>query len=231
MGKEKPNKKSDKKKIIALVAIVAIVLVLAKVTGFLDFISDVDAMQSYFRSLGLLGYGIYLVLYIIIAVFMFPASVITVVSGIVFGPILGGLLALLGATIGATIAFIIAKYIARDYIVQKFEGNKFFDKIEKGVEENGTSFLILTRLVPVFPYNVQNYAYGVTNMSVVTFALVSLICMAPGAFIYAFMAGEIVTNGVSIKLLVQFGVAGFILFLVSLIPKYIAKKKGINLED
>ncbi len=54
--------------------------------------------------------------------------------------------------------------------------------------------------------------------------------MAPGAFIYAFMAGEIVKNGVSIKLLIQFSVAGIILFVVSLIPKYIAKKNGITLE-
>ncbi len=224
----------DKKgliKILALIAIVAVVLVIAKVTGFLAFVTDIDAMQSYFAELGFIGYGIYILIYIVIAVFMLPASVITIVAGIVFGPVLGGSLALVGATIGASVAFLIAKYIARDTIVNKFEGNAIFNKIENGVKENGTSFLILTRLVPVFPYNVQNYAYGVTNMNIVTFTVVSLICMAPGAFIYAFMAGEIVTNGVSVKLMIQFAVAGLILFVVSLIPKYIAKKKGINLND
>jgi uncharacterized membrane protein YdjX (TVP38/TMEM64 family) len=143
--------------------------------------------------------------------------------------VLGGILALVGATIGASAAFIVAKYIARDAIVNKFQDNAIFKKIEVGVKENGVSFLILTRLVPLFPYNVQNYAYGITSINLPTFAGVSFITMAPGAFIYAYMAGEIVAHGFSIKLLVQFAIAGVILFLVSLIPKYIAKKKGINL--
>ncbi len=224
----------DKKgliKILTIVAVIAVAIGVAKVTGFLDFVSDIEAMQSYFASLGIVGYLIYILIYVVIAVFMLPASVITIVAGIVFGPVLGGLLALFGATIGASVAFSIGKYIARDSIVKKFENNPIFNKIEKGVKENGTSFLILTRLVPVFPYNVQNYAYGVTSMKLFTFSVVSFICMAPGAFIYAFMAGEIVTNGVSVKLLIQFAVAGLILFVVSLIPKYIAKRKGISLEE
>ncbi len=222
--------KNDFKKIIAVVLVAIIFLVVAKYTGFLSFVTNVEAMQSYFHGLGIVGYITYILIYIVVAVFMLPASVTTIVAGIVFGPILGAILALVGATIGATISFIISKYIARDFICRKFEGNPIFEKVEKGVKENGTSFLILTRLVPIFPYNVQNYAYGITSMNVATYTIVTFICMAPGAFIYAFMAGEIVTNGVSLKLLVQFAVAGFVLFLVSLVPKYLAKKKGINLE-
>lgn len=229
MSENKKNK--DIKKILLVVLAIVIVLILAKVTGLLSFMSNISAMQSYFQSLGFIGYGIYILLYIAVAVFMLPASVMTIVAGIVFGPILGGLLSLLGATIGATIAFIISKYFARNLIVEKFKGNTFFEKVEKGVKDNGTSFLILTRLVPIFPYNIQNYAYGITSINTITFFFVSLICMAPGAFIYAFMAGEIVSNGVSFKLLIEFTIAGIILFLVSLVPKYLAKKKGINLDS
>ncbi len=224
----------DKKKfikIILLLLFIVLALVIAKKTGFLAFLTDVEAMQSYFVSLGFKGYFIYILIYIVIAVFMLPASVTTIVAGIVFGPVLGGMLALIGSTIGATVSFLISKYIARDMIVDKFKGNAFFEKIEKGFSENGTSFLILTRLVPVFPYNVQNYAYGVTSINTATFFIVSFICMAPGAFIYAFMAGEIVTNGISVKLLVEFAIAGFILFIVSLIPKFLAKKKGIKIDE
>lgn len=231
MGEIMEKKDKDIKKIAIVILVIIAVLIIAKVTGLLGFMSNVSAMQSYFQSLGFIGYGIYILLYIGVAVFMLPASVMTIVAGIVFGPLLGGLLSLLGATIGATIAFIIAKYFARGLIVEKFKGNKFFDKVEKGVKENGTSFLILTRLVPIFPYNIQNYAYGITSINVVIFFFVSLICMAPGAFIYAFMAGEIVTNGVSVKLLVEFTIAGVILFIVSLVPKYLANKKGINLDN
>ncbi len=216
-------------KIISTVAVLAIVFVIANQLGLVDKLKNVKVLQEWFQGLGFKGYAAYILIYIAVAVFMFPASTITIAAGITFGSVLGGVLSLVGATIGAAVAFVIAKYVARDSIVNKFGANPIFKKIEAGVQENGTSFLILTRLVPLFPYNIQNYAYGVTPMKLSTFMLVSFVTMAPGAFIYAFMAGEIVANGISVKLLVQFAIAGLILFGVSLIPKYISRKKGINL--
>ena len=224
------KQKSGLIKIIATVAIFAIVFVIANQLGLVDKLKNVKVLQEWFQGLGFLGYVAYILIYIVVAVFMFPASAITIAAGITFGSVLGGILALVGATIGAAVAFVIAKYVARDTIVNKFGVNPIFKKIENGVKENGTSFLILTRLVPLFPYNIQNYAYGVTPMKLSTFVLISLITMAPGAFIYAFMAGEIVANGISVKLLVQFAAAGLILFGVSLIPKFISRKKGIELS-
>ncbi|MFV0504820.1 MAG: TVP38/TMEM64 family protein [Lachnospirales bacterium] len=220
--------KNLKKTIFIIVIILGFLI--TKTTGFVNFIGNINTMQEYFQGLGITAYITYILIYIIVAIFMFPASLVTIGAGIIFGPILGGLLSLVGATIGAVCSFLIAKYMARDYIVKKFKGNILFDKIEKGVKENGKNFLILTRLVPVFPYNIQNYAYGLTSMKVFEFFIVSFICMAPGAFIYAFMAGEIVTSGVSLKLLLEFAIAGVILFIISLIPKYYAKKRGIELD-
>ncbi len=162
---------------------------------------------------------------------MLPGSAFTIVAGIVFGPVKGALLALFSATLGATVAFILARFIFRDTIVKKFGDNPIFKKIDDGVAQNGSSFLILTRLVPVFPFSLQNYAYGITGLNLATYVIVSLITMAPGAFIFAYMAGDIATNGVSAMLLVKFAGAGLVLFGMSLIPKYIAKKKGINMEE
>ena len=225
------KKKGGFGKILLIVAVIAVVFLIAHHFGLTARLQDVPAMQSWFQSLGFVGYAVFIALYVLVAVFMLPASAFTIIAGVTFGSVLGGILALVGATIGASVAFIVAKYVARDVIVNKFQGNVIFKKIEDGVKENGVSFLILTRLVPIFPYNVQNYAYGLSSINLLTFAGVSFITMAPGAFIYAYMAGEIVANGFSIKLLVQFAIAGVILFLVSLIPKYIAKKKGISLSD
>jgi uncharacterized membrane protein YdjX (TVP38/TMEM64 family) len=125
----------------------------------------------------------------------------------------------------------VARYVARGMIVNKFQDNSIFKKIDEGIRKNGVSFLILTRLVPAFPYNVQNYIYGLTPIGLAKYALVSFIAMAPGAFIYAYMAGAIVRDGISFRLLIQFVIAGVALFLVSLIPKFIAKKKGIKIKD
>ena len=215
--------------VLALVVMGAVILLAGRL-GLIDQLRDIEVLQRWFQDLGVVGYVVYMLLYILVAVFMLPASAVTIVAGITFGSVVGGVLALISATIGASVAFVIAKYVARDTILARFGHNPFFKRIEAGVKENGTSFLILTRLVPVFPYNLQNYAYGVTAMSLPTFALVSLVTMAPGAFIYAYMAGEIVTHGVSARLLVQFTVAGLVLFGVSLIPKYIAKKQGIAIK-
>ena len=232
---EKKNDPAEKKKsgfgkLIIIAAVIVVVVVIAYLLGWTDRLKDIPAMQAWFQSLGIIGYAAFILLYIAAAVFLLPAAAFAIIAGITFGSILGAILALIGATIGAMAAFIVARYVARDVIVNKFKDNAIFARIEEGVKQNGVSFLILTRLVPIFPYNVQNYAYGITPINFWIYSGISFITMAPGAFIYAYMAGEIVANGFSLKLMIQFAAAGVILFLVSLIPKYIAKKKGINLN-
>jgi len=215
---------------IIVIAVIAALIIAAYLLGWTERLRDIQAMQAWFQGLGVIGYAAFILLYVIAAVFMLPAALFTIIAGITFGSVPGAILSLIGATIGAAAAFTIARYIARDAIVNKFKDNAIFAKIEDGVKQNGVSFLILTRLVPIFPYNLQNYAYGVTPINILTFTGISFITMAPGAFIYAYMAGEIAANGFSIKLMIQFAAAGVILFFVSLVPKYIARKKGINLN-
>ncbi len=230
MEKNETKKKSGLIKIIIAVVVLGLAILAANYFGLVDFLTNIEAMQNWFNSLGILGYAAYILLYIVIAIFMIPGSMLTIAGGVVFGSIVGGILSMIAGTAGATAAFIVARYIARGTIEEKFKDNALFKKIDNGVRENGTSFLILTRLVPIFPYNVQNYAYGCTSMNLVTYIVVSFITMTPGSFIYAYMAGEIATNGFSVRLLVQFAIAGVVLFLISLIPKAIAKKKGIKID-
>ncbi|AMO58386.1 membrane protein [Endozoicomonas montiporae] len=217
-------------KIGLIAAVIAALLFVAQQTGILALLTDVEGLQSWIASFGAMGYVVYALVYIVACVLMLPGSALTIVAGIAFGPVAGGLLALLSATLGATAAFIVARFLLRNVILSKFGDNPIFKKIDDGVAQNGTSFLILTRLVPVFPFSLQNFAYGLTGINLMTYSLVSLVTMAPGAFIFAYMAGDIATNGVSPMLLVKFAAAGLVLFGVSLIPKYIAKKKGIDMK-
>jgi len=239
------DKEPEKKKGGGIIKIIIVVLVLAAVflvayfTGVIEYlnINNVVEVRDTIQEFGVPGYLIFIVVYVVAAVFMLPAFIFTVAAGAAFGPVMGGILALVAATVGAMIAFIVARYVARDSIVNRFGSSPLFKKIDDGLRDNGVSFLILTRLVPIFPYNVQNYIYGLTPINLMTFVIVSFITMAPGAFIYAYMAGEIVdqvTAGEGVQygsLFIQFIIAGVVLFLVSLIPKYIAKKKGIKLKD
>lgn len=222
---------NKKLRLVIIVVVLAAVFYAVYASGLIDILKDFDKFKALIEDAGPLGYVIYILIFIIAAIFSLPASVITITGGIVFGPILGALLALVGATIGAIAAFLVSRYIARGFIVDKFGNNAIFKKIEAGVEKNGKDFLILTRLVPVFPYNIQNYAYGVTNINLATYSIITLITMAPGAFVYAYMAGEIAENGISTSFFVKLIVAGIILFGVSQIPKIFAKKKGIDMDN
>lgn len=216
------------KKISLLTGLIVLWAIL-KYIGIFDQMMNFEVFRNYIKSLGAYGYFMFIGLYMISAVFSLPAMVMTISAGVVFGPILGGILSLIGATLGAIAAFFSARYFFRAYLVRKFGTSPLFIKIEKGVEKNGIDFLILTRLLPVFPYNIQNYAYGLTSMSGFSYGIISFITMAPGTFLYAYFAGDIALNGVSQRLFLQLLLAGIFLFLLSQVPKWFAKIKGIDL--
>lgn len=212
------------KKIIVFIAFILLGIFLAYKFGLVDFLKDISSLRAYLEALGWQGYVIFILLSVIVAVFLLPGQFLAIVGGLAYGGLLGGLLTIIGASLGASISFIIGKYIAREYILKRFGNDPTFQKIEKGVRENGISFLIFTRLVPVFPFAIQSYAYAMTPMSVKKFSLISFLTMMPASFIYAFMASEIASKGVSGALLLELTVAGIFLALLAYLPKKLSKK-------
>lgn len=215
-------------KLLIIIAIIAVSIMVYK-SGLASDLKNINHMQVWFRKFGAKGYIIYILIYILSCVLMLPGSVLTIIAGAAYGPVTGAIIALIGATLGASASFLIAKYIMKDTIKSVIGKSTIFDKVDNGFKENGYNFLILTRLVPIFPFNVQNYAYGLTGISTCTYIFWTFICMIPGAFIYTYMAGEIVLHGVSLDIFIKFTIAGIILFIISFIPKYIAKKRGIRI--
>lgn len=212
------------KKISLFIVIVLLVIFLAYQFGLIDLLTNISALRAYLENLGWWGYVIFILLSVIVAVFLLPGQVLAIVGGLAYGGLIGGALTVIGASLGATLSFIIGKYVARGYIIQRFGNDPTFQKIEKGVRENGLSFLIFTRLVPIFPFAIQSYAYAMTPMSVKKFSLISFLTMMPASFIYAFMASEIVAKGVSMSLLLELTVAGVLLALLAYLPKKVSKK-------
>lgn len=212
------------KKISLFIVIVLLVIFLAYQFGLIDLLTNISDLRAYLENLGWWGYVIFILLSVIVAVFLLPGQVLAIVGGLAYGGLIGGALTVIGASLGATLSFIIGKYVARGYIIQRFGNDPTFQKIEKGVRENGLSFLIFTRLVPIFPFAIQSYAYAMTPMSVKKFSLISFLTMMPASFIYAIMASEIVAKGVSMSLLLELTVAGVLLALLAYLPKKISKK-------
>ncbi len=213
---------------IGLFFLLLMTALLLRQFGVLDILYDLDRFRDLLLSYGNLGYAIYIVAYMISSVLMVPAFIVTITSGIVFGPFLGAFIAWIGAVLGSSLAFLTSRYIARDLIVKIFKDKEAFKKIEEGVAKNGKDYLIFTRLVPAFPYNAQNYAYGITNIKFKDYFVISSLTMIPMCIMYAYMASEIASSGVTLKLFWILLFSGLILFFLSQVPKIYANKKGIK---
>lgn len=155
-----------------------------------------NALQ-WIDNLGGMGALAFILLYIIATVAFLPGSILTLGAGVVFGVVMGSVYVFIGATIGATAAFLVGRYLARGWVAQKIAGNAKFKAIDEAVGREGLKIVLLTRLSPVFPFNLLNYAYGVTGVSLKDYVLGS-IGMIPGTIMYVYigsLAGNIATIG------------------------------------
>ncbi|MGQ4647132.1 VTT domain-containing protein [Lyngbya aestuarii] len=155
-----------------------------------------NALQ-WIQNLGPTGAIAFILLYIVATVAFLPGSILTLGSGVVFGVVLGSLYVFIGATIGATAAFLVGRYFARGWVAKKIAGNDKFRAIDEAVGKEGFKIVLLTRLSPVFPFNLLNYAYGVTGVSLKDYFFGS-VGMIPGTIMYVYigsLAGSLATIG------------------------------------
>jgi len=148
-------------------------------------------------SLGSLGAIAFIVLYIFATVAFLPGSILTLGAGVVFGVFFGTVYVFIGATLGAIAAFLVGRYFARDWIAQKIAGNQKFKAIDQAVGQEGFKIVLLTRLSPIFPFFLLNYAYGITGVSLKDYAIAS-VGMIPGTITFVYigsLAGNLATLG------------------------------------
>src|SRR5712671_205864 len=145
-------------------------------------------------KLGPWGPVIFAGIYVVATVFFIPGSVLTLGAGAVFGVVLGSVCVSISATLGATAAFLVGRYLARDAIARKIEKNEKFATIDRAVADEGWKIVLLTRLSPVFPFTLLNYAFGLTRIRLSHFVLASWIGMMPGTVMYVYL-GSLVNLG------------------------------------
>jgi uncharacterized membrane protein YdjX (TVP38/TMEM64 family) len=194
--------------------------------GAFRFISieNLKNLKSWIDSFGQLGPLVYILLYIFACLFFLPGLPLTVLGGVIFGPVKGTIYTVIGAGIGLSLAFLAARYTFRGLIEKKFGDSPLFKKLDEGVKKQGWRILITTRLIPIFPFNVQNYVYGLTSISFLQYSVLSTIFIIPGTSAYTFSAGAIASGeGFSPRNLTYLGIGAFFFILVSLLPKLIKK--------
>ena len=218
-------KKSIIKILITVAVVVAVYLVLRSY-GVTDDIrlENVPKIKTWVTSFGAIAPLVYMGLYLVSTVFFLPGSPVTILAGFVFGPVWGIFYASVASIISVSLAFLIARYVARDLVEGWVQDNAQFRKIDEQVEEQGWRILMFTRLVPIFPFNLQNYAYGLTSIRFSTYVLVSAIFMLPGTAAFVQLGGAFVSGEGNIwKTLLYLGTAGVLMLLLSLIPKLLRK--------
>ena len=193
----KATSKGAGSKLKVITVIVAIIILLAAAQYF--HVQDLlRGSLDWVASLGRWGPLIFIAIYILSCVLFLPGSILTLGGGVLFGVIKGSIIVSISATVGATCAFLVGRYLARDWVAKKIQDNEKFKAIDEAVAREGWKIVGLTRLSPVFPFNLLNYAYGLTRVSLRDYFFASWIGMMPGTIMYVYigsLAGEVAKLG------------------------------------
>ena len=145
-----------------------------------------DALELIER-LGPWGPILFIGAYVVATVCFMPGSVLTLGAGALFGVAWGSVYVSIGSTLGATCAFLVGRYFTRHWVAARIQGNERFISIDRAVAEEGWRIVGLTRLSPVFPFALLNYAFGLTRVSLKGYVLASWIGMMPGTVMYVYL--------------------------------------------
>lgn len=190
---------------------------------------DPQAFDAWLSGLGLWAPTVYIIVYAAGTVIFLPGLMFALAGGALFGPVWGTVFNLLGATLGATLAFLVARYIASDWVSRKAAGR--MKRLIAGVEAEGWRFVALVRLVPLFPFNLTNYALGLTRIGLLPYVIASFICMAPGALAYTWLghAGRAAAAGDVSSIRYGLGALGLLAAIVFL-PRLIGRLRRRGIE-
>ena len=178
-------------------------------------IPTAEDISVWIEGYGAAGPVMYLLLYMLAPLLFIPSFPISMAAGVLFGPLWGTVFASLGSTLGALLPFVISRHFARPYVERHLQGR--MKDLDQKIEAHGWVYLAITRLIPLFPFELLNYGFGLTKVRFVTYIVVSWLGMLPATIAYVFFGSSIldtVDGTFSVELIV-----GLVLFgLLALLP-------------
>ena len=205
---------SSRLKPILLVVFVAAMLVAVATLPVREWLSiGIEWIESH-RTLAWL---VYIAAYTAAAILVIPGSILTLAAGFVFGIPIGVMLVSVGSLMGAAGAFLVGRFLARDWVAQRIAGFPSFEALDKATRHEGFIIVLLTRLSPLFPFNLLNYAFGLTAVRFRDYVLASWIGMAPAIVLYVYIGSaaknlaDLTGDGI------ESGIGGTTLFVAGLI--------------
>jgi len=191
----------------------------------------VSQIQAFVAGLGTWGPVVFLLLYAVGPTFLVPGLPLDLAAGILFGPVWGTVYSLVGATVGATIAFLGARTVGREWTEEKLSGP--LKKLKEGVDKGGWEFVAFVRLVPIIPFNLLNYALGLTRIRLVPYMLASFVFMAPATVVYVYagwaggeaIAGEGTLSQTLVRVLIALSALGMLAVLPQLAVRFAKRRR------
>ena len=174
--------------------LVMIGIILAGIIAALFFLPIKDYILSVLKWTENLGFWAPLtviVIYIAACILFLPGSVITLGAGLIFGVVKGTIVVSIGSTLGAVAAFLVGRTLLRNWVEAKVSGNARFTAIDRAVGDQGLKIVFLTRLSPVIPFNLLNYAFGLTRVSLMNYLIGSWIGMLPATLMYVYFGSAL----------------------------------------
>ncbi len=150
----------------------------------------IQSILQWVADLGAIGPIALIVIYVFATVAFISGGLLTLGAGALFGLGAGALYAFIGASLGATAAFLIGRYLARGWVTKKLTAYPRFQSVDQAVGREGLKIVFLTRLSPVFPFVLLNYAFGVTSVSLRDYVL-GFVGMIPGTLLYTYLGSAI----------------------------------------
>lgn len=150
-------------------------------------------LVEWVHGAGAAGVGVFALVYVVATALLLPGSILTLGAGFAYGPVWGTLLVSPISVLAATVSFVLARFVARDWVSRKVARDPRFAAIDAAVGESGFKIVVLLRLSPVLPFNLMNYALGLTRVRLRDYILGSWVGMLPGTVMYVYL-GSLVTS-------------------------------------
>jgi uncharacterized membrane protein YdjX (TVP38/TMEM64 family) len=165
------------------VVLIIVIVTLFVAMNLYGFGQDIEALQHWIHAQGFWGPIAFFIIYLGAVIATIPGTIFGVIAGGLFGSLVGVILISISSIVGASICFLIARYFARDIVARWLSKNKTMKRLDELTENQGMMIVGLTRLIPLFPFTLLNYGFGLTKVSFKTYVFWSWLCMLPGTII------------------------------------------------
>lgn len=189
---------------------------------------NLNALRDFLSQYGPLAPLVFIAIYAFATVLLLPGTLLTITGGLLFGAFWGVIYNICGATLGAAMAFLIARYIGADWLAQRSGGR--IKMLLRGVKKEGWRFVAVLRLMPFAPFNILNYAFGLTGISLAAYVIPSAIFTLPGCIAYSYLGslGETFIYGDAREIITKASIGIGLLVLLSVLPYFIKRFRSHN---